>query len=107
MKQQILRRAGQDIVNGASFDNNIVCICEKEVLVVASVADRLKQVMQRHGAYELTKDQIEKLTKLVVAEAGGPGKEGFPNKKVCRQTRSSDRARHRAHDSGFHKALTL
>ena len=76
-----IEKAGQDIVNGASFDNNIVCICEKEALVVASVADRLKQVMQRHGAYELTKDQIEKLTKLVIAEPGGPGKEGSPNKK--------------------------
>ena len=76
-----IEKAGQDIVNGASFDNNIVCICEKEVLVVASVADRLKQVMQRHGAYELTKDQIAKLTKFIIAEPGGPGKEGFPNKK--------------------------
>ncbi|PIE34201.1 aldehyde dehydrogenase EutE [candidate division KSB3 bacterium] len=76
-----IEKAGQDIVNGASFDNNIVCICEKEVLVVASVADRLKQIMQRHGAYELTNDQIDNITKLVVAEPGGPGKEGHPNKK--------------------------
>ncbi len=76
-----IEKAGQDIVNGASFDNNIVCICEKEVLVVASVADRLKQVMQRHGAYELKPEQIEALTKLVIAEPGGPGKEGAPNKK--------------------------
>ncbi len=76
-----IEKAGQDIVNGASFDHNIVCICEKELLVVASVADRLKQVMQRHGAYELTKDQIEKVTKLVIAEPGSPGKEGVPNKK--------------------------
>ncbi len=74
-------KAGRDIVNGASFDNNIVCICEKEVLVVASVADRLKQAMQKNGAYELTREQIEKLTKLVIAEPGGPGKEGMANKK--------------------------
>ncbi len=30
-----IEKAGKDIVDGASFDNNIVCICEKEVLVVA------------------------------------------------------------------------
>lgn len=76
-----IEKAGQDIVNGASFDNNIVCICEKEVLVVASVADRLKQVMQKHGAYELNRAQIEALTKFVITEPGGPGKEGLANKK--------------------------
>lgn len=76
-----IEKAGQDIVNGASFDNNIVCICEKEVLVVASVADRLKQAMQKHGAYELTREQIAAVTKLVIAEPGSPGHEGAPNKK--------------------------
>jgi acyl-CoA reductase-like NAD-dependent aldehyde dehydrogenase len=76
-----LEKAGQDIVNGASFDNNIVCICEKEVLVVASVADRLKQAMHKHGAYELTREQIAALTKLVIAEPGSPGHEGAPHKK--------------------------
>ncbi len=76
-----IEKAGKDIVDGASFDNNIVCICEKEVLAVASITDRLKQIMQQHGAYELRREQIEKLTRLVIAEPGGPGKEGFPNKK--------------------------
>ena len=76
-----IAKAGRDIVSGASFDHNIVCICEKEVLVVASVADRLKQAMQQNGAYELTPGQIEALTKLVIAEPGGPGREGVPNKK--------------------------
>lgn len=76
-----IAKAGKDIVDGASFDNNIVCICEKEVLAVAAIADQLKQVMVKHGAYELTRQQIEQITKLVIAEAGGPGKEGLPNKK--------------------------
>jgi hypothetical protein len=39
-----------------------VCICEKEVLVVASVADRLKTVMKTHGAYELNQEQIAQIT---------------------------------------------
>ncbi|MCX6266561.1 MAG: aldehyde dehydrogenase family protein, partial [Bacteroidetes bacterium] len=26
-----LAKAGRDIVNGASFDNNVICICEKEI----------------------------------------------------------------------------
>jgi acyl-CoA reductase-like NAD-dependent aldehyde dehydrogenase len=36
-------KAGRDIVLGASFDHNVVCICEKEVLAVAQIADRLKE----------------------------------------------------------------
>jgi acyl-CoA reductase-like NAD-dependent aldehyde dehydrogenase len=81
-----IEKAGKDIVDGASFDNNIVCICEKEVLVVASVADRLKTVMKTHGAYELNQEQIAQITRLVIAEPGGPGREGVPNKKYVGKT---------------------
>jgi len=75
-----LVKAGRDIVNGASFDNNIICICEKEVLVVKSVADRLKEEMIKNGAFELSEQQITDVTKLVVSQAGCPGKEGVSNK---------------------------
>jgi len=34
----ILPQAARDIVAGHSFDNNIICICEKEIVVVESVA---------------------------------------------------------------------
>ena len=34
--------AARDIVNGASFDNNLNCIGEKEVQVVESVDDELQ-----------------------------------------------------------------
>jgi propionaldehyde dehydrogenase len=75
-----LVQAGRDIVDGASFDHNVVCICEKEVLAVASIADRLKEEMLKNGAFELNGAQIDAVTKLVIAEAGGPGTEGAPNK---------------------------
>ena len=73
-------KAGRDIVLGASFDNNVVCICEKEVLAVASIADRLKEEMRKNSAFELTGNQIDAVTKLVIAEPGGPDHEGAPNK---------------------------
>jgi acyl-CoA reductase-like NAD-dependent aldehyde dehydrogenase len=76
-----LAKAGKDIVDGASFDNNVICICEKEIICVASVADRLKEEMKKHGAYELNADQIKKITELVIAEPGGPENEGAANKK--------------------------
>jgi len=74
-------KAGRDIVAGASFDNNVICICEKEILVVESVADRLKEEMKKNGAYELNESQIKQLTDILVVESGGPGKEGVVNKK--------------------------
>ena len=75
-----IAKAGKDIVDGASFDNNVICICEKEIIVVASVADRLKEEMKKNGAYELNEDQIKKITELVITEPGGPGSEGAANK---------------------------
>ena len=75
-----LVKAGRDIVSGASFDHNVVCICEKEVLAVATIADRLKEEMRKNGAFELDGAQIEAVTKLVIAEPGGPGRDGAPNK---------------------------
>jgi propionaldehyde dehydrogenase len=76
-----LPKAAKDIVDGASFDNNVICICEKEILVVASVADRLKEELKKNGAFELTMEQIKKVTDLVIAEPGGPGKEGAAGKQ--------------------------
>ncbi len=76
-----IEKAARDLVNGAGFDNNIVCICEKEIVVVRSVADRLKSEMVKAGAFELTGDQIKRVTELVIADPGRKGYEGAPNKK--------------------------
>jgi len=76
-----LVKAGRDIVNGAGFDNNIVCICEKEILAVSQIADKLKEEMIKNGAYEIKGEQIEKVTKLVIADPGKPGHEGASNKE--------------------------
>jgi aldehyde dehydrogenase len=65
-----LEKAGRDIVWGASFDNNIICADEKEVIVVASVADRLKEEMKKNKAVELTADQAKRLQDLVVGKIG-------------------------------------
>ena len=76
-----LVKAGRDIVNGAGFDNNIICVCEKEIIAVASIADRLKEEMKKNGAYELNEDQIKKVTELVIDKPGTPDDEGAANKK--------------------------
>ncbi|HXS93625.1 MAG TPA: aldehyde dehydrogenase family protein [Candidatus Limnocylindrales bacterium] len=54
--------AASSIIAGASFDNNILCIAEKEVFVVAAVADRFIEAMRRSGAVQLDAAAIDRLT---------------------------------------------
>ncbi|WP_306600953.1 aldehyde dehydrogenase family protein [Geothrix sp. 21YS21S-2] len=61
-----LEQAGRGIVAGASFDNNVVCICEKEVIAVEAIADRLKACMVAAGAYELRGAEIAAVERTVV-----------------------------------------
>jgi acyl-CoA reductase-like NAD-dependent aldehyde dehydrogenase len=61
-----VEQAGKDIVDGASLDNNIVCIVEKEVFAEAAIADQLKAAMTKAGAFEVTGAAINRLEKLVV-----------------------------------------
>lgn len=55
--------AARSIISGGSFDNNLLCIGEKEVFVVDKVFDRMMQAMARAGAFKLASNQIEALTK--------------------------------------------
>jgi acyl-CoA reductase-like NAD-dependent aldehyde dehydrogenase len=75
-----LEQAARDIIKGASFDNNIVCILEKEILAVESIADRFKAIMLQRGAVEITPWQLNRLMKVIMAEDHGPGKHGVINK---------------------------
>ncbi len=70
-----LRRAANCIVNGASVNNNIFCICEKEVIVVQEVADVLTKFMEETGrAYQLSPEEAQKVTDLVVVDGHINGK---------------------------------
>ena len=71
----LLEKAGRDIVRGASLDNNIVCIVEKEVIAVEAIADALKKAMCAAGAYEITGAAVQRLEDLVVLPDGHPNKE--------------------------------
>ena len=75
-----LEQAARDIVKGASFDNNIVCILEKEIIAVESIAGQLKATMLQRGGVEITPSQLNRLMKVILAEDHGPGKHGIVNK---------------------------
>ena len=69
-----LDRAARCIIEGAAFDNNLLCIGEKEIFVVASVADAFIAAMRRAGAVQLNPTAIDKLTKAAFSfdqPAGG------------------------------------
>ncbi len=72
-------QAARDIVRGASFDNNIICTDEKEVFVVAAVADELKRMMCRHGAVEIDAAQYERLRPKIFADVPPRGRHGTVN----------------------------
>ena len=55
--------AARSIIDGAGFDNNILCIAEKEIFVPAPVADRFIEAMRRAGALQLDAQAIDRLTK--------------------------------------------
>lgn len=56
-----MERAAKEIIAGASFENNILCIAEKEVFVVNSAADDLLFHMLNNGAYRLDQRQLEQV----------------------------------------------
>ena len=66
-----IAKAGKDIVAGASFDNNLPCIAEKECFAFENIADELIYYMQQNGAYLLKGEQIEQLKKLCLVEKNG------------------------------------
>jgi aldehyde dehydrogenase len=57
-----LDRAARAIIQGGGFDNNLLCIGEKEVFVVASVFGKMLEAMRRAGAVMLNDAQVVKLT---------------------------------------------
>jgi aldehyde dehydrogenase len=59
-----LENAAKSIVKGGAYDNNLLCIGEKEVFAVESIFDKLLDQMDRHGGYRLNAAQIDALTKL-------------------------------------------
>lgn len=50
-------KAARDIVYGASFDNNIMCITEKSVVAVESIADELTSEFIKNGVYYVSSEE--------------------------------------------------
>ena len=65
-----ISKAAKDIVNGCTFDNNLPCIAEKEVVAIDSIADELIYHMVEEGCYVASKEEQDKLVATVLAPKG-------------------------------------
>lgn len=70
-----IEKAAKDIIAGNSFDNNLPCTSEKEVIVVESVADYLFFNMKKQAVYAIEDVQeLKKLEALLITD-GKPNKD--------------------------------
>ena len=69
-----LAKAARDIIDGGAFDNNILCLGEKQVFAIDSIADELKRLMVQYSAYELNAQQIDALSQVAFVD----GADGHP-----------------------------
>ncbi|MCL1854310.1 MAG: aldehyde dehydrogenase EutE [Clostridia bacterium] len=53
--------AARRVFEGASFDNNVLCVAEKEVFVFAGVADSFMAEMERCGAQRISHADIDRV----------------------------------------------
>jgi len=63
-----IKKAGKDIIDGCTFDNNLPCIAEKEVFAFDNIADELIDSMIKAGSYKITLEEANKLAKIVLDE---------------------------------------
>lgn len=62
-----IKKAAKDIVKGASFDNNLMCISEKCIIAVSSIVGELKKEFLRNQVYYVNNtEEMIKLTSVTV-----------------------------------------
>jgi len=59
-------KAARDIIRGASFDNDLLCIGEKEVFVVQEIADKFMDEMIKNGCYLAKGREIQAIAGIVL-----------------------------------------
>ncbi|MGF7146241.1 propionaldehyde dehydrogenase [Anaerotaenia torta] len=63
-----IRKAAADIVNGATFDNNLPCIAEKEIVAVSEIVDELIHYLRENGCCMINKEEQDRLTETVLKD---------------------------------------
>jgi aldehyde dehydrogenase len=68
-----LEKAAKDIIFGASYDNNLLCIGEKQIFVLDSVYNKFMDAFRSAGAVQLNASQLAAVTKEAFDTSGGAG----------------------------------
>jgi aldehyde dehydrogenase len=84
-----LDRAARCIIRGAAYDNNLLCIAEKQVFVVDQVFEQMVRAMERAGAVRLDTAQIDRLTRAAIVPVGeGERRHDAPSRELLGQDAS-------------------
>ncbi|MDO4542912.1 MAG: aldehyde dehydrogenase EutE [Clostridia bacterium] len=67
----ILKDAAKHIVDGCGFDNNVLCVAEKEVFAFDNIFDELMKLMENEGAFRIYGNDIDKVVKTTLIEKNG------------------------------------
>ena len=68
-----MKRAARFIIQGTAYDNNLLCIGEKEVFALESIADELMSELEKAGAVRLNPAQLDRLSKEAFSFKEGQG----------------------------------
>jgi len=86
-----LDNAARCVVLGGAYDNNLLCIGEKEVYVLEPFIDRFMAALEKHGSVRLTDPQVERLRQAAFVFPPGQGA-GCPHAVVNRELVGRDPA---------------
>lgn len=81
-----LTKAAAGVYGSSSFDNNLLCIAEKEMFVVDAIYDQFIEELQKVGAHLLTAEEAQKVTELVVLTDPNTGEQMINKKYVGKST---------------------
>lgn len=74
--------AAASIVKGGAYDNNLLCIGEKEVFAVESVFESLMEAVGRSGGFRLNQQQVSQLTEVAFSPPEKPGGHHVLNREL-------------------------
>ena len=75
-----IRKAANDVILGASFDNNLLCVGEKALFVVESVADEAISELTQNGGHLIRTGELKNLQNVV--DKGGDVNREFIGKNA-------------------------
>lgn len=67
-----IKKCAESLVASATFDNNLLCIAEKEIFCVDAVFDELMDAFEANGNRRLTREEADKVTAVGIVQ----GKDG-------------------------------